>query len=93
VIEIVNEIFFFLLVSVLFYFNEKDKWDEDVKWAFLASIIGNNLINTFISIVVFWVAVRVKLRKCIPSRRVFLEVKRENNNTAEEAKLNDSVHV
>ena len=50
IIEIVNEWFYLLLVSLLLYFNSIDRWSETIKNVYLFIIIANSLV--LISIII-----------------------------------------
>lgn len=72
------------LITALFYYNERDKWTEQSKWAFIGTMIGNNLINTFISIVFLWVTVRKRIRSKIKERFVNLRARKGEANTIQQ---------
>ena len=48
-IEIITEIIYIILISRLFYFNDKDDWTTAEKISFLSLIVLNFLLQTAIS--------------------------------------------
>ena len=44
IIDIVNEIFFLVLLSTLVFYNKKDHWDDSIKQVYLNIIMFNSLI-------------------------------------------------
>ena len=50
IIEIVNELFYFLLIFILSYFNSKDRWSSIIENAYLIIILGNSVTIILIMI-------------------------------------------
>ena len=48
-IEIISEIIYIILISRLFYFNDKDDWTTAEKVSFLSLIVLNFVLQTIIS--------------------------------------------
>ena len=44
IIELTNEWFYFILVSLLSYFNSKDRWESPIEDIYFGIIIGNSMI-------------------------------------------------
>lgn len=44
VIDIINQVIFFILATTLNYFNTNDRWNIYIKWTFMSMILCNTLI-------------------------------------------------